>query len=140
MWTRPDALEAPPHVHPRQGEVIRVTSGTARVRIGRNVRNMEAGEHVLIPAGTPRTFSNAGADELHVRHELTPALHWDDFCTRAWSLPSDARGRPNLLQMAMLLEHYPDHLYMADIPVPVQRAVVSMIATMARLAGKRLPT
>src|SRR5690349_3176225 len=85
MWTRPDALEAPPHVHPRQGEAIRVTSGTARVRIGRNVRNMEAGEHVLIPAGAPHTFSNAGADELQVCNELTPALHWDDFCTRAWS-------------------------------------------------------
>ena len=114
-----------------------MTSGLARVRLGRELRTVAPGERLVIPAGTPHTFSNAGAGELQVRNELRPALQWDEFCVRAWRLPADDHGRPNPLQMALLLQRYPDHLYLAGMPLPLQRALISVAAALARLAGIR---
>jgi hypothetical protein len=41
--------------------------------------------------------------------------------------------------MAMLAQHYPDHLYMAGIPIRVQKVLLAGLAGLGRISGKRLP-
>jgi mannose-6-phosphate isomerase-like protein (cupin superfamily) len=80
---------APLHVHDADDEAWHVVSGALRFRLSDRVLVAEAGSTVLIPAGTPHTFGNAGPgpsryimvlparlDELISRlHEVDGAQH-----------------------------------------------------------------
>jgi len=80
---------APLHVHHADDEAWHVISGALRFRFGGQNAVAPAGTTVLVPAGTPHTFGNAGPapsrfiiilptrlDELISRlHESNPAEH-----------------------------------------------------------------
>ncbi|MFB6197003.1 MAG: cupin domain-containing protein, partial [Halobacteriaceae archaeon] len=48
---------------------------------------------------------------------------------------TDADGMPGLLQTAVVGDEYPDHTYRASPPVPVQKVLFSVLASVGRLAG-----
>lgn len=56
----PDAASPPVHVHRRTEEGFYVVSGTYRFLVGDVTIEHGAGGHVLVPAGVPHTFWNAG--------------------------------------------------------------------------------
>jgi mannose-6-phosphate isomerase-like protein (cupin superfamily) len=90
-WTADgsDHYVAPLHVHHADDEAWHVISGTLRFRFENQQVIAPAGGTVLVPAGTPHTFGNAGPgpsrfiiilparlDELISRlHESDPAEH-----------------------------------------------------------------
>jgi len=90
-WTADGAERyvAPLHVHHADDEAWHVISGALRFRFGNQHVMAPAGATVLVPAGTPHTFGNAGAapsrfiiilptrlDELISRlHASNPAEH-----------------------------------------------------------------
>jgi mannose-6-phosphate isomerase-like protein (cupin superfamily) len=90
-WTAEGAEQyvAPLHVHHADDEAWHVISGALRFRFGNEQAVAPAGATVLVPAGTPHTFGNAGPepsryiiilptrlDELIGRlHESDPAEH-----------------------------------------------------------------
>ena len=49
-----------------------------------------------------------------------------------------AEGDPNLLLIALLLHSYRDHLYLAGIPVFVQKLIFAALSPLARVRGYRL--
>jgi mannose-6-phosphate isomerase-like protein (cupin superfamily) len=53
---------APLHVHHADDEAWHVVSGALRFRFSDQVVIAEAGATVLVPAGVPHTFGNAGPD------------------------------------------------------------------------------
>lgn len=55
---------APHHVHAVE-EVLRILSGSATINVGGTIRNVEANESVIIPAGVPHGFVNNSDSELH---------------------------------------------------------------------------
>lgn len=139
LWMSSDAAERPPHLHPRMSEKLSVLGGRARVRVGQSEHELGPGESLDFPAGTPHAFGRANDEELHVLLEGWPALQWDEFTTRAWKIGLNERGRPDMLRMSLLMRRYPDQMYMAAAPIPVQRALFAVLAAVARLTGRRLP-
>jgi mannose-6-phosphate isomerase-like protein (cupin superfamily) len=67
-WTiEPGRHGPPPHVHPHEDETLRVLAGTARIVVNGEVRTVEAGHALRIPAGTPHRVCSAGDSPLTAR-------------------------------------------------------------------------
>ena len=65
QWCEP-GHGAPMHSHAVE-EVLMVVSGTARVTVASQNRELTAGQSAVVPAGILHGFTNTGADVLHVR-------------------------------------------------------------------------
>lgn len=57
-----DRYVAPLHVHHADDEAWHVVTGALRFRFGDQTLTAEAGSTVLVPAGVPHTFGNAGPE------------------------------------------------------------------------------
>jgi len=139
LWMGSDAAERPDHLHPKMTERLSVLEGRARARLGDRTYELGPGESIDVPPGMPHGFGRANQDELHVLLEGWPALHWDDFSTKMWKIDLGPRGRPDMLRTSLAMRRYPDHMYMAAAPIPVQKVLFSLLAGVARLLRKRLP-
>jgi quercetin dioxygenase-like cupin family protein len=139
LWMASDDAERPPHFHPRMNESLTVLDGRAKVKIGTVEHSLGPGDKLEFPAGTPHAFGRGSNEELHVLLEGWPALQWDEFTTKAWTIDEQGQGRRDPLRLALLLETYPDHMYMAAAPMRVQKTVLKVLAAIARRTGRSLP-
>jgi quercetin dioxygenase-like cupin family protein len=62
------------HVHPEQEERIEVLAGTLHCRVGGEVREMHAGETLIIPPRTPHALWNETPTGSRTVGEYRPAL------------------------------------------------------------------
>ena len=53
-----------PHYHPRTEEIYYLLSGTGRMRIGDDIRDVTAGDAIAIPPGQIHQIENTGSDTL----------------------------------------------------------------------------
>jgi mannose-6-phosphate isomerase-like protein (cupin superfamily) len=65
---------APLHVHHADDEAWHVVSGALRFRFGNRELIARAGSTVLVPAGVPHTFGNAGPEPSRYMIILSPRL------------------------------------------------------------------
>jgi hypothetical protein len=74
------------------------------------VATAQVGETVIVPAGTPHAWWNAGDDEIAARVEFRPALDAETFFETFFGLAEDgkvnAKGMPKLLQLMVLGRAY----------------------------------
>lgn len=137
----PGNAPPPDHLHRRQQETFEVVAGRMWVRVRGEERTLSAGEHVKVPKGTPHTFKNAGAEAMHLRVTLEPALNSKTFfgtivgLERRGLLPGARITLPQLLQMALLITHY--DMPLAGPPLWLQRPVLGVLSAVAQLAGYR---
>lgn len=131
-----DAPGPPEHLHPHQEERFLVRSGTMGVRVDGREITLGAGEEIVVPPGTPHTFRNAGAGELHLRIEMRPAGRFAEFIWAASALGRGGRIGP--LGGGLLLHEYRDVVRPAGVPPLVARVVFPVLAAVARLLGVRL--
>jgi hypothetical protein len=71
------------------------------------------------------------SDRAHFIAEFRPAYDIAEVFREVFALSPAGRGggRPSLRDAAMLMERYPqDFFYLAYIPVPLQRALLRMVA------------
>ncbi len=131
----------PLHVHPLQEEHFRSVSGTLGVQVGDEQRWLKEGEEAFVPPGTSHRWWNESDDEeARVAVELRPALNTEVFFETNYGLARDGRtdrnGVPNLLQQAVTLNGINrGEIYLASPPVPVQKAVLAVLAPLGRLLG-----
>lgn len=156
MWLAPDSHGPMLHVHPEQDERLGVRAGRMAVRASeatlspaegpdeslvneRRVLHPEAS--VTIPAGTPHRFWNAGDGELHLEGSVTPGLRTESFMRITYGLPRDGAlatpsGMPlNVLRLAVLLAEYDDMLYLARLPMWLQRFGMRALEPLGRRVG-----
>lgn len=133
---------APPeHSHPMQQEVFSVESG--RLGYVRGAQRLEAGpgEVVVIPPGTNHTFWNAGADQLRVVVEVSPALRFEDWAETIHVLIRDGKlqpggARPNPLMISVIAYAFRREWRLTRLS-PVARALIPVLALVGRRAGYR---
>lgn len=139
LFVKPGGFVAAEHVHPHQEERFTVHVGTIRLRIGGEERIYGSGEGATVPAGTPHVWWNAGEDELSVRVELRPAGRFEEFVTSFFALAqageTNAKGMPNLLQLAVIAREYRDVIYPTQPPQIVQKVLFGILAPVGRLLG-----
>jgi len=142
MWLAAESSHGPmKHVHPEQDEFLEVVDGRMGVFHGGETTEYGPGEGVTIPAGDVHRFWNAGETELHLRGGVDPGLRTEPFMRITYGLARD--GAPvtpsgmllNPLRLAALLDEFDDMLYLAALPVGLQRLGVTGLAPLGRLAG-----
>lgn len=87
QWCEP-GHGAPLHIHAVE-EVPRVLSGTALIQVSGDEATVSPGESVIIPAGQPHAFTNAGDTTLHTQAILASPIFevqylQDDRTARRW--------------------------------------------------------
>jgi quercetin dioxygenase-like cupin family protein len=128
------------HVHPYQEERFEILSGTARICMRGQKRDLGAGEAIVVPAGTPHEWGNPGEEEVHVIIEFRPALRMETFLETHFGLQREGKvnpksRRPNQLQFAVMSREYEDEIYPASPPLWVQRIHSRLLAPIGKLLG-----
>ena len=141
MVLPPGGFVTAEHVHPNQEERYQVLAGSLTVRIDGLERVAHAGDRVVVPAGRPHVWWNAGAEDVRFVCEVEPALRFEAFLETLFGLASDGKtdrkGMPNPLQVAVMLQGYRDELRLARPSPAIQRLLFGPLAIVGRLGGYR---
>jgi quercetin dioxygenase-like cupin family protein len=139
IFARSGAQGPPEHVHPTSAERFEVLRGNLRARVAGVERTIAPGEALTVPAGTPHTWWNVGAEEVQVRVQLRPAGRMETFLETIYGLASagrtNSKGVPSFLQLAVFAPAYFDTNHITRPPLAVQRVIFGAVAPLARLLG-----
>lgn len=137
----PHSSPPPSHWHPYQEERFQVLRGAFRTGIAGQEKVYAAGAAFTVPANTPHWMHNVSDEEGRLLWQVRPALQTQAFLETLWGLEADgktdARGVPNLLQLAVILTAYANEFRAASPPYPMQRALFGILAPLGRLLGYR---
>lgn len=126
------------HVHPAQEERFEVLSGTMRFRTGLRSVTAEAGDGLVVPAGTAHRFANPGDEPARVLVQVRPALKMEHLYETVAALAREGRtfgnGMPKPLELAMFMRHF-DEEVRAPVAPGLVRAVMRPLAWMAERRG-----
>jgi len=132
------------HVHPLADEHFTVRAGKLKVRIDGKEHVLGPGEETAVPRGRAHCFANAGDTNLEVTIAFTPAQQHLRFFANFASIAAkrtgwfSARGDPHFLLIALVLNTYRDHLYLAGPPIFLQKLLFALLAPVARWRGYRM--
>lgn len=132
------------HVHPGADEHFAVRSGRIKIVVDGREQVVEAGGTAIVPRGRPHYFANVGEGNAELEVSFTPAQQhlrfFANFATLTARQPTwfSSVGDPNLLLIALVLHAYRDHLYLAGMPIWLQKLLFAVLAPVARLTGYRL--
>jgi mannose-6-phosphate isomerase-like protein (cupin superfamily) len=136
----PDGHVPGTHVHPEQEERFEVVSGTMKFKLGLKTIIAGPGETVVVPAGKRHRFSNAGAEDAHVRVEVRPALRMEELFETTVALAADGRvlstGMPKPLDLALFVREYKREVRAPFPPPWVVRATTAPLASLAVRLGR----
>jgi mannose-6-phosphate isomerase-like protein (cupin superfamily) len=98
------------HVHPLQEERFEVVSGRMRFPMRREIIFAGPGDVLVVPAGVPHSFANAGDENALVRVEVRPALKMEQLFETAVALAEEGRtmlnGIPKPLELALFTREF----------------------------------
>lgn len=127
------------HVHPRQEETVEVLSGEYTVVFEGTEYRLTEGNGATIPRNTAHRHWNPTDRPVRVAHELRPPHETEALVETMYALAqagrTDEKGMPNLLQLAVINDAYPDHAYTTALPIAVQKTLFAVLAPIGRLAG-----
>jgi mannose-6-phosphate isomerase-like protein (cupin superfamily) len=124
----PGRRTPPAHIHSAQDERFEVLEGTLRVKLGRTVVEVGAGETLDIPRGTKHTMGMGGGRRVKAIWQTRPALE-----TERWWAALDAESRRSadehipLPVMARLLRAHEREFRLA-LPRPLAAAFLGLLA------------
>ncbi len=131
------------HVHPLADERFVVTSGLIKVVVEGQERVIGAGGDTVVPRGKPHYFVNGWDGDTEFTVEFRPAqqhlLFFANFARLTAEHPEwfSSKGDPHFLLIAASLNEFRDHLYLARLPVYLQKLIFAAVAPIARLCGYR---
>ncbi|MGH3136439.1 MAG: cupin domain-containing protein [Gaiellaceae bacterium] len=141
VYVEPHGFVSAAHVHPNQEECFRVLAGALEMRLGGKTVVARPGDVVLVPAGTPHRFSNAGDERAHFVCEVRPALQFESLVETMFALAAagktNRKGMPNPLRLAVIAQAHFDTVRLPFPPVWMQRLGLAIGAPLGRLLGYR---
>ncbi|MBI1224827.1 MAG: cupin domain-containing protein [Bacteroidetes bacterium] len=137
----PNSSEPPAHFHPLQTEVFKILSGELTVRKEGKVKKYKAGEGFTVPPNMVHSMWNDTGEETAVQWNISPALNSVQFFETLANLANagktNERGKPSLLQAAMMMQYFSPEMQLAKPPRWVQKPVFGLLASIAGLLGYR---
>ena len=128
------------HIHPQQEERATILEGRLSYHRSGEKREAASGEIVSLPPGVSHYLYNNHPEPLHMIVEFRPALNTEHFWEKIFELGRQGKlrpnGNPNLLQLAVLMNAFPDETYSAGIPVWLQKLVFNLLAPIGRAFGR----
>jgi quercetin dioxygenase-like cupin family protein len=141
LHVRPGGAVVGAHTHPAITETFTILAGRVGVQQGRDKRIATPGERLTIPPGVVHDWWNAGDDEARVLVEIQPAARFDAMARNLFGLAQDgktnAKGMPNLLQIALIAREFDDTVRFTKPPRFVQRILFGALAPIASTLGYR---
>ena len=135
----PDGSVPGAHVHPAQEERFHVLSGRMKFRRGWRRVVAEAGETVVVPAGTVHRFENAGDEVARCRVEVVPALDMEQLLETTVELAMEGNvmrsGMPRPLHLALFVQRFRREVRAPFPPAWVVRALMAPLRAVARSRG-----
>ena len=135
----PGGRRPPDHVHPEQETTLELLEGALRVRLDGSLREVAAGEVLVLQAGACHAAWKPGTAPARGVWLTYPALDTESLLETKWALGhthgTDRRGLPDLLQAAVLLRAYRREVQLAGRPRLIQRAVLVALAPLGRGLG-----
>lgn len=137
----PGAMGPPRHFHPAQEESWTVVEGELSVQVENDWRSIPAGESLSIPPGTVHTLGNRSNGTVRFHDTHVPALDFQQYIedldrlAASGCLTSRMTPRTLIYGAMALTGHRPMQLSASA----VQRAIESLLASVGRRLGYRLP-
>ena len=133
----PRAIGPPLHVHTQENEEGTVQAGTLGARVGKKEVIVPTGESVVLPAGVPHRWWNAGDDLLQFDGQVAPVVDLDRYLQAIFAvLNASPNGPPPVFYMAHVLWRHRDTQLLSGPPVAVQRIVFPVLVFLGRILGK----
>jgi len=129
------------HRHPRIVERFTVLEGELTVKCNGKTGILRRGETATIAPGVWHDWWNAADRDARVHVEVTPGERFAHMIETLFGLArlghTDARGMPDLWQLALTAREFSDVVVFRSPPPPVQRALFGALAPIARWRGYR---
>ena len=134
--TLPPGTSGPPlHVHFRENEEGIVKAGTLGAQIGKDKFVVPAGGTVVLPAGRPHRWWNAGDDLLEFSGHVVP-VDLDRYLQAVFAVLNASNGRPPIFYLAHVLWRHRDTQLLLIPPPPIQRILLPLVLIVGRVMGK----
>jgi quercetin dioxygenase-like cupin family protein len=135
----PTGVKEPEHIHPFQENSFEVISGELHFQInGKHCIGM-AGDHIVIPPGTPHYFWNGGLTEAHYVQMFKPSLHIDCFFRSFFALAREnklnKKGLPNIFIISVLSLKHKNEIRLINPPWVLQKMIFALLAPVGWLLG-----
>jgi quercetin dioxygenase-like cupin family protein len=138
-FVKPHISGPPEHIHANETEKFTVLAGELKTIINGEHGHYVAGEDFVVPAGTPHRWWNEGDVEARLLIEFRPAGRMDAFLATLFALAqngrTNAKGLPNPLQLAVILQEFIDDNRLAKPSRGVQKAILGILSPIGHLLG-----
>ena len=128
----PKGFAAQPHLHPGQEERHEVLEGSLGIVVAGRERRLGPGDVEIVPPRTAHRIFAVGDTPVHVRFASRPALRSAELLERLFELGD----KPGILDLALIGREFEAEGYPTRPPLPVQRAVLTPLAALARSRGR----
>jgi quercetin dioxygenase-like cupin family protein len=139
MTALPGARVVGEHLHPAIHERFSVLEGELTVIRDGQRSTLRAGESAEIEPGVWHDWFNRGDVDAVVRVEVTPGERFAHILETLFGLAREghvnAKGMPDLLQLALTAQEFSDVVVFRKPPPRVQRLVFGALAPIARRRG-----
>jgi quercetin dioxygenase-like cupin family protein len=148
LVARPGAAVVGEHYHPFMRERFTVLKGTLETRIDGRRGSLKAGETAVAEAEVPHDWWNASkTDDVHVLIEIDRAAGAEHIDPGRFELligvlfglandgHVDSKGRPHLLQAAVIAQEFCDVIVFTSPPPFVQRIALPLLSRVGGLRG-----
>lgn len=141
MTALPGARVVGEHLHPAIHESFSVLEGELTVVRDGQRSTLRAGESADVEPGVWHDWFNVADVDAVVRVEITPGERFAHMIETLFGLAQqghvNAKGMPNLLQLALTAQEFSDVIVFRKPPPAVQRAVFGALGPIARRRGYR---
>lgn len=131
--------EPPLHYHPHQDESFTILAGELVVKINGEIKRFTTGNKFEVPRSTAHAMWNESSAPAVVKWKVVPALNTEMFFENTMGLAMDgktnAKGMPNILQIALIANRYDNIFRLSKPPFVVQKILFSILTPIAYLAG-----
>ena len=139
-WLEPGG-HLPEHFHPSLEEHWQSVDGTARVKLAGDWRDLSPEDGpILVARGVRHELKNESGREIHLRCEVIPGGHLEEFLTdsaraardglyNAHNLPTSWRGAK---WIAAFAQRHRDETVVTSPPPAVQKVLLPLVARLAR--------
>lgn len=94
----PHSSPPPLHLHPQQDEQFTVLSGSLHAVVGEVERDLQPGDRLEVPRGTPHRMWATADEPTTVVWRTSPALRTDQLFCDLWSAAAETDFVPDLMR------------------------------------------
>lgn len=138
---RANSVKPVEHYHPFQDEDFLMMEGEVTVMINGEQQTLRRGDRLRIPRNVHHSMWNSSGFRAVVNWQVVPAFETEYLLETTFGLAldgkTDSHGRPNLLQVALIMNSFKKVFRLSRPPYFVQRMVFGIAGAIAFVLGYR---